>query len=288
MKQARPLTSPPRWARTAAHAAALTPLPSALWRIALVFGFSAGYTEQGLEGLNLSGWGWLYLVALSVVTEAVALLTLGLVQSWGEVVPHWVPLIGGRAVRPKPVVISAATILVESRSQRYDPGRRHRDRLSLPTAGRLGTAPRCRHRLIRQTTPNSMSTPAACSGVLRRWVPLAACVAALGYVAMKLVLAARGELGLPGFPAPARPGVDPAMAQLGNAALGVVGALLALMVMRRWRRPVQLGLAAAVGAAAALETFGAAVLVARAFGIADGFGTLPPGPGPPGSVRPTP
>ncbi|MGI8810614.1 MAG: hypothetical protein ACR2KK_22750 [Acidimicrobiales bacterium] len=99
----------------AAHAAALTTLPSALWRLALALGFSAGYTDKGFEELNVDGWGWLYLVGLSVVTEAAALMTVGLVRPWGEVVPHWVPWMGGRAVRRQPVVVVAAvgaTILV--------------------------------------------------------------------------------------------------------------------------------------------------------------------------------
>lgn len=112
---ARPTSAPPRWAKIAAHAAALTPLPSALWRLSLVFGLPAGYTEQGLNALGVAGWGRLYLVALSVVTELAALLTLGLVQPWGEVAPRWVPGIGGRPVPAKPVVISAAvgaTLLV--------------------------------------------------------------------------------------------------------------------------------------------------------------------------------
>ena len=68
-------SAPPRWARTAAHAAALTPLPSALWRLSLVLGFSGGYTEAGRVALNIDGSGWVSLVALSVVTEAAALLT---------------------------------------------------------------------------------------------------------------------------------------------------------------------------------------------------------------------
>lgn len=113
-----------------------------------------------------------------------------------------------------------------------------------------------------------------------RWVPLGACLAALGYTAMKVVLAWRGELGLPGFPAPARPGVDPWTAQLGNAALGVLGALLALAALRRWCRGVQFALALALACAASLETFGAAVLVARTLRLTESFGDLPPGPGP--------
>lgn len=99
---------PPRWARIAAHAAALTPLPSALWRFSIVFGFSGGFTAQGLINLDVAGSGWIYLVALSVVTELAALLTLGLIQPWGEVLPRWVPFLGGRPIHPKPVIIVAS------------------------------------------------------------------------------------------------------------------------------------------------------------------------------------
>ena len=108
---------PPRWARIAAHAAALTPLPTALWRLLLLVGFSAGFTEQGLVVLDVAGWGGRFsLVALSVLTELAALLTLGLVQPWGEVVPRWVPHLGGRCIPPRPVVliafVGAAILLV--------------------------------------------------------------------------------------------------------------------------------------------------------------------------------
>jgi hypothetical protein len=104
---AHPVTAPPRWARIAAHVVALTVVPSALWRLLLVFGLPAGYTEQGLDRLDVAGWGRLSLIVLSVGTELAALLTLGLVQPWGEVVPRWVPVIGGRRVPSRPVVVAA-------------------------------------------------------------------------------------------------------------------------------------------------------------------------------------
>jgi hypothetical protein len=44
---------------------------------------------------------------LSVVSECLALLTLGLVRPWGEVVPRWIPLLGGRRVRPAAAVVPA-------------------------------------------------------------------------------------------------------------------------------------------------------------------------------------
>ncbi len=105
----RAASTSPRWARIAAHAAALTPLPSASWRLLLVFGLPAGYTVQGLEDLGVDGWGRLEVLAVSVLSELAALLTLGLVQSWGRVVPRWVPLVGGRPVPRRPVVALAAT-----------------------------------------------------------------------------------------------------------------------------------------------------------------------------------
>lgn len=101
-------STPPRWAKIAAHAAALTPLPSALWRVLLVLGWPAGYTAQGLEGMGIDGWGGLGVLALSLLSELAALLTLGLVQPWGRVVPRWLPFIGGRCVPRRPVVALAA------------------------------------------------------------------------------------------------------------------------------------------------------------------------------------
>lgn len=87
---------------------ALTALPSGLWRLALALGFHGGYTEQGYANLGVSSTaGALSLVFLSVVIEAAALLSLGLVRPWGERIPRWVPLVGGRPIRPMAVVVPA-------------------------------------------------------------------------------------------------------------------------------------------------------------------------------------
>jgi hypothetical protein len=50
-----------------------------------------------------------YIVGLSVVTMGAALLTIGLVRTWGEVFPSWLPVIGGRDVPRRKVTIAAAT-----------------------------------------------------------------------------------------------------------------------------------------------------------------------------------
>ncbi|MEU0937333.1 hypothetical protein [Embleya sp. NPDC005971] len=102
----------PRWAIVAAHVAALTPLPSAVWRFALVFGSHGGYTEQGYADLGMDGWGAAWVVFLSLSTESAALLTLALVRPWGEYPPRWVPFVGGRRMKPVPVTRIACGAVV--------------------------------------------------------------------------------------------------------------------------------------------------------------------------------
>ncbi|MDT5024616.1 MAG: hypothetical protein QOE61_1042 [Micromonosporaceae bacterium] len=88
---------PPHWARWAAHVAPLTTLPTGLWRTGMAFGFPTGYTDQAVRAnFDAPGWGSLYLIGLSVLLEGLALLTLGLVKSWGDVPPpRWIPFVGG-------------------------------------------------------------------------------------------------------------------------------------------------------------------------------------------------
>ncbi|HZW01145.1 MAG TPA: hypothetical protein VFF55_06205 [Candidatus Deferrimicrobium sp.] len=98
----------PAWARHAAHLVVLLALPSGLWRLALALGFRAGHTEQGYLDRVGSTSGALYVVALSVLAEGIAMLTLGLVRPWGEVVPRWIPFVGGRPIPPPAVVVPAS------------------------------------------------------------------------------------------------------------------------------------------------------------------------------------
>ncbi|WP_017539630.1 hypothetical protein [Nocardiopsis halophila] len=62
-----------------------------------------------MDALHAPGWGSVYVVGLSVVAEALALLTLGLIQPWGERLPRWVPFVGGRRIRPGPAVAASLT-----------------------------------------------------------------------------------------------------------------------------------------------------------------------------------
>ncbi|MGW5558118.1 hypothetical protein ACWER9_12935 [Micromonospora sp. NPDC003944] len=82
--------APPRWAIGAAYAVPLCVLPSAAWRLTLVF------TDDAV-----TPW---YMIFLSALSMGLALLTLGLVHRWGQRVPHWVPRIGDLHIPARPVV----------------------------------------------------------------------------------------------------------------------------------------------------------------------------------------
>lgn len=101
MPRMNALPDVPRWAAVAAHAVPFVVLPSGLWRLGLAFGLPVAadspYSDPG-PGL------FSYMVGLTLLSEALALLTLGLVRGWGEVFPRWLPLLGGR-----PVATGAAT-----------------------------------------------------------------------------------------------------------------------------------------------------------------------------------
>lgn len=101
-----------RLARVAALAVPLTVLPSSAWRIAVCtfhapivrgdLGSSLG--SSGLPGVPL----WLYVILLSVVSELLAFAAVGLVSTWGEVFPRWIPVLRGRRVPALSAVVPAA------------------------------------------------------------------------------------------------------------------------------------------------------------------------------------
>ncbi|MFG2295809.1 hypothetical protein [Streptomyces sp. NPDC048603] len=99
-----------RTARWAARGAALTLVPTGLWRIAIALGIPSGFKEGDLLHVaHYPGRYSFHLIALSVFAELVGLLALGLVQRWGEVLPRWVPWLGGRRIPPLAAVVPAAT-----------------------------------------------------------------------------------------------------------------------------------------------------------------------------------
>ncbi len=88
----------PRWATRLAHALPLLLLPACLWRLPFAVHVEMGQVQTG--GMPAYWLSVPYVLGLSVLTEVIAILTVGLVRGWGEVAPAWIPLIGGRRVRP--------------------------------------------------------------------------------------------------------------------------------------------------------------------------------------------
>ncbi|WP_228994994.1 hypothetical protein [Streptomyces sp. DH8] len=102
-----PPSPPPPWAVRAARLIPLLLLPTGLWRLAMVCGLPSGYTATGFVPFETPG-AKVWMLTLSVVCELLALLSLGLVRPWGETCPRWLPIMGGRPVRPLAAVVPAA------------------------------------------------------------------------------------------------------------------------------------------------------------------------------------
>jgi hypothetical protein len=64
----------------------------------------SGPGSSGLPGVPLG----LYVVLLSIVSELLAFTAVGLVSTWGEVVPRWIPVLRGRRVPTLAAVIPGA------------------------------------------------------------------------------------------------------------------------------------------------------------------------------------
>ncbi|MCT2592883.1 hypothetical protein LHJ74_23710 [Streptomyces sp. N2-109] len=96
----------PRRAEITAHLIPLILLPQCLWRLPFAVGFDMGMED--MDGGMPAVWLAIpYVLGLSLVTEALALLCFGLVRRWGEVVPSWVPVIGDRHIPPYAAIVPA-------------------------------------------------------------------------------------------------------------------------------------------------------------------------------------
>lgn len=107
IRQAGVAPSAPRWAVLAAYGAVLSVVPSGVWRTAVGLGVPLGWSDEHLRLERIPGEGTRYVISLTALTLGAALLTLGLVQRWGEVVPGWVPVVGGRRVPTLLAVVPA-------------------------------------------------------------------------------------------------------------------------------------------------------------------------------------
>ena len=100
-----------RWGRWAVFVAVIVPILYALTRWAWALGIPLGISEEFLrEGQEIGLW-W---AGASLATIAVggAILTLGLVQRWGEVFPRRIPFLRGRRVPIWLAVVPASLVSV--------------------------------------------------------------------------------------------------------------------------------------------------------------------------------
>lgn len=102
-----------RWGRWLTIIAALAPIPYALTRFAWALNIPLGIDPQLLHELSKVN-------PMAQITEWVfgsicvggGILTLGLIQRWGEIFPRWFPFIGGKRVPIMLAVVPASIIAI--------------------------------------------------------------------------------------------------------------------------------------------------------------------------------
>ncbi|MGK5685374.1 hypothetical protein [Actinoplanes sp. URMC 104] len=100
-----------RWGRPATFVAAAVPVLYALTRFAWALGIPLGLSSDGLDDLRDSGAVWAG-TGLGAFAVAGAVLTLGLVQRWGEVFGRWMPGLAGRRVPIRLATVPATTVAI--------------------------------------------------------------------------------------------------------------------------------------------------------------------------------
>ena len=87
----------------------VVPILFAVTRRARALGIPLGITEEFLRQLQATGFAWAGAGPAAVAVGG-AVLTLGLVQRWGEVFPRWMPFLSGRRV-PIPLAVVPASLV---------------------------------------------------------------------------------------------------------------------------------------------------------------------------------
>jgi len=103
----------PRWGRWATWVAVLAPLPYAATRLAWALDVPLGVTDEFMAAYQADyaakGVG-LWRFTLGGMALGGSILTMGLVQRWGEVFPRWVPVLADRRVPPALAIVPATLV----------------------------------------------------------------------------------------------------------------------------------------------------------------------------------
>jgi hypothetical protein len=89
----------------------LIPLLYAATRWAWALGIPLGISEEFFREGQAVGLWWAG-AGLATVAIGGALLTLGLVQRWGEVFPRWIPFLAGKRVPPALAIVPASLVSI--------------------------------------------------------------------------------------------------------------------------------------------------------------------------------
>ncbi len=100
-----------RWGRRAVYVAVAVPILYAATRWAWALGIPLGINEELLREAQATGAVWAG-AGLATLAVGGAILTLGLVQRWGEIFPRWVPLLSRRRVPVWLAVVPASLVAV--------------------------------------------------------------------------------------------------------------------------------------------------------------------------------
>jgi hypothetical protein len=100
------------WGTIATMVAVICPLPYALTRYLLLAGIPTdGFNAEQIQQLNREAPGiWIFGAGLATFGVLGAILTLGLVQRWGERWPFWVPGLRGRPINPWVAIVPAGLV----------------------------------------------------------------------------------------------------------------------------------------------------------------------------------
>jgi hypothetical protein len=78
-----------------------------VWALGIPLGINEEFFREG-QAVGL----WWAVAALATVAIIGALLTLGLVQRWGEVFPRWIPYLAGKRVPPELAIVPASVVSI--------------------------------------------------------------------------------------------------------------------------------------------------------------------------------
>ncbi len=93
-----------RWASIVTWLAILAPLPYTVLRVLWAAGVPFGIDRELLREFHAPGWGSLYILGLTTLADATALIVHSIVRPRARRIPGWVPILGGARVRPRLVI----------------------------------------------------------------------------------------------------------------------------------------------------------------------------------------